>query len=195
MKLSELLATYSSVYPESGKWEETVELLLNDPVERATVEDLLEELSVHGTWREPILLDPGDEEYPPTVANGTHRVVASILHGLETVPVSHTTAPATPAEDSPETTSYSWLESEIRFAEPLSEELVDQLFGVLRSFRVDGNHWLTSAMLSADTAHARSSWATTALAPEAITAAVARRLEAHGIQTVSISTQLVHDEE
>jgi hypothetical protein len=103
MKLDELVNNYRSMAPSFKSWQITLEEMLADPFERFTVEGLAAELKEHGFFRKPVMLGAyeqwaddsktEDEDVllstEPAVENGTHRVCAHLLAGVDDVHVHH----------------------------------------------------------------------------------------------------------
>lgn len=161
MRLSFLIDNYQPVYPEPYNWDSTVAYMMSDPTEKKTVLLLLAVLEKEGKFREPVSLGTAefDEDVEVfAVVNGTHRVVAHILHGDPEAEVF-----TLREEDRPE---YDWendtstgLSTSFLFAQPLDDELFfDRLFGLLRSFPVTEELWMTSDVTSSRLEHYESMW-------------------------------------
>lgn len=104
--LYKIMTEYASFYPSTHKWEDTIAYMLNDPIQKNIVEDLMNDLknSPTTTFREPVLIET-DKDFEERVAeaadpeildidethsqkfiyDGTHRVVASYLYGAENI--------------------------------------------------------------------------------------------------------------
>ena len=91
--IAEIMKEYSPVYPESKKWEDTIEYLLNEHSEKETIEILIQELARDGKFREPILALQNDEG-DKYIGDGTHRLVAAYVAGYEEI----LTSESSPAE-------------------------------------------------------------------------------------------------
>lgn len=104
--LYKIMTEYASFYPSTHKWEDTIAYMLNDPIQKNIIEDLINELknSPTTTFREPILIesnqdfeerlaeaaDPENLDIDEThsqkfIYDGTHRVVATYLYGAENI--------------------------------------------------------------------------------------------------------------
>jgi len=149
--LSSVMFHWRPVYPHGGDWEDTVRVLLECPGEHALVEILRGELRKNGRFNEPIYLSysPREEddgevyEESWTVGNGTHRVVASYLEGVDTI---HATRLNDDGKPEPE---YLDLEMtlDISGASPTCEgdiesDELDFVMDYLRSFRLDDETWV-----------------------------------------------------
>lgn len=82
LKITEIINNYSSSYGTNRNWQKLCEKFMNDETERNIVEKLIIELEKYGDFREPIVLITSDDSsYDNYVANGTHRLIASMLKG------------------------------------------------------------------------------------------------------------------
>lgn len=138
MLLDELVAHYRPVYPEPYTWEATVEYLYAEEPEHMA--ELADSLLENG-WREPIILEPLDEESEeddfPFVGDGTHRVAIALAQGVFTIPVIYRSEQIS-SEKVP-------LEIVIEaIGKKLTEDADDRLIGRFRSFRLDDELWLTA---------------------------------------------------
>lgn len=145
LPLEEFLALYAPVYPsENRSWDTTVTYMMSDPSEKLIVEQLIEDWQRDGHYRIPVFVGSAqwklddDEEDIPSVRNGTHRVVASIVGKIPTVQFTW--------EDDPE---YSYDEQNpirvtILTKESDDEFFSDFLFDSLRSFRLSEKEWVTT---------------------------------------------------
>ncbi|SNS25446.1 hypothetical protein SAMN06264365_112179 [Actinoplanes regularis] len=85
MPLQEILATYRP--PVGGDtWKEAIPDLLADPDDARIVELLRAELTRHGDFREPIVVEPQDRD----ILNGLHRIAAAVLHEHDGLDVTDT---------------------------------------------------------------------------------------------------------
>lgn len=166
--LSEIVENYAPVYPAGGTWQDTVDLMKNDETEWEVVTHLMNYLKTNPHFREPIALqskelleedrlydeeegivDENHDYNTPNVLNGTHRMVASILSGAETV-LAEMIYPETP----PNVSSLVAV-TKVYIEEPAlnEEEIADFFFDHARSFPVNENVWVTSS-----TAYGRSGY-------------------------------------
>ena len=144
MPLSELISQYSPVYPEGGSWDLTCDFLLNDEVDKEIVDTLVSVLKSGAGLREPVVLgsrtdDEDDPEFP-LVVNGTHRVCAHILAGVDTVLAAYASDVYDVSADEV-TNDHLMIETVITFTPELNEEVEDKIGDVLRSFEVDETTW------------------------------------------------------
>jgi hypothetical protein len=171
MLLSVLLETYNPVYPNGGSWEDTKNLLLSDKIEANIVHTLAEELTRDKQFKEPIRIgmgygslnpnNPNAEEEDdwlevPYVLNGTHRVVAHMITGIQEVKVLNDAD--IEDEDTESESYYPWLETEIQLAEDHHFVIDDDLvFGALRSFRLNPTTWVEADLISGSIEHGKCS--------------------------------------
>src|SRR4051812_33634796 len=119
MPLTEILAAFRP--PAGGEtWRTAIPDLLADPDDARIVELLRAELSAHGDFREPIVVEPEDRD----VLNGLHRIVAAVLSEHEALDVADT------YDDLPEKRRVQVVLAAV----PVSSALVDRLTRVLFSF-------------------------------------------------------------
>ena len=154
MKLDYLLAMYRPVYPLSGLWADTLQGMLDDPSEKAIVDELVAVLLSGKGLREPVVVgiseffrssedeendEDGVEEL--AVVNGTHRVCAHMLSGVEDVFVVR-------SEDLPEfVDTETGVETVVTLSEKIAnEEEHDDVFGWLRSFPLNDDVWMESSL-------------------------------------------------
>ena len=147
MKLSELVENYIPIYPEPYTWETTVQFILDDPIEAQTLNYLIEILKTKGQFREPVLLGVAeweDDVEIPAIMDGTHRVCAHILYGSEEVYVE-TQKPYDPDKVWDESIEAPVLTSTISLPPEISDDEVEvlDLFGLLRSFPINDDLWVT----------------------------------------------------
>lgn len=140
MLLLELIEQYGPSYPEGRDWQKTAAFLYDEEPDHMA--DLTASLAARG-WRDPIRLsepedlEEGDE---PLVLNGTHRISVALREGVISVPVcTHSEWKALQLED-PELMAMLT----VRTADPLSEDEMDRIFDVLRSFELTEDIWLNS---------------------------------------------------
>lgn len=154
MKLDYLLAMYRPVYPSSGLWAETLQGMLDDPSEKAIVDELVAVLLSGKGLREPVVVGVGEFfRFPEdeaddkdgveelAVVNGTHRVCAHMLSGVEDVFVVR-------SEDLPEfVDTETGVETVVTLSEKIAnEEEHDDVFGWLRSFPLNDDVWMESSL-------------------------------------------------
>lgn len=83
MILSDIIKEYNPVYPNKGTWEDTVALLMENPID-AKIVNRLQEVILEDKLREAVVIGTGtddDETRRKFVFNGTHRIAAYILLG------------------------------------------------------------------------------------------------------------------
>ena len=128
------------VYPKSRRWEDTEALLLGNPMDRAVLEELMDQHRRLGQFREPVMfLEPQEEGEPTSVGNGTHRVVAAHLMGLTHIDAGW------PDEPDP---NAGCLVTRITFHRRPTETMEDTLVGLLRSVPVNDRAWFTCSISS-----------------------------------------------
>lgn len=154
MPLAEFKAKFAPVYPgEEPTWDDTVQYMLNDPIEGEIVQLLVDYLAKDGKFREPVYTGIGvryienegktEELDIDIVSNGTHRMVAMILNGNETVEYTY--------KDDPEYVD-PWNElplilTRVQFEGLLDEAGTDILMDTFRSFPISENEWVTSDLM------------------------------------------------
>lgn len=139
MLLSDLVSQYRPVYPEPNDWQTTAEYLYAEEPEHMA--ELTESLLAKG-WREPIILEPLDEDSEEDdfafIGDGTHRVVIALTNGVFSVPTMYRSEQQSTYEKQP-------LEIIIENpGETLTEDEDDKLIDSFRSFRLNDDVWLTS---------------------------------------------------
>lgn len=139
MLLSDLVSQYRPVYPKPNDWQTTAEYLYAEEPEHMA--ELTESLIAKG-WREPIILEPLDEDSEEDdfafIGDGTHRVVIALTHGVFSVPTMYRSEQQSDYEKQP-------LEIIIENpGEALTEDEDDKLIDSFRSFRLNDDVWLTS---------------------------------------------------
>lgn len=168
MHIDEIMKNYKPLYPDSGLWEETFQMIEEDPVDSQLVQELLDDLERTGEFREPITLTTyegyleaaveykhleGDspDPYVPHVNNGTHRVYAHYLSQHKEVKVSFGWKPVTDE-------NYPFLASRIAFPPSLGEEALYELWDRLRSFKLTDDIWVESELVSVNNNHFHIIW-------------------------------------
>lgn len=139
MLLADLVAQYKPVYPEQHDWEATVAYLYAEEAEHMA--ELTASLLEKG-WREPIILEPLDDEPEEGdfafVGDGTHRVAIALTNGVFSVPVLY-------RSEQPQDYDKQPLEIIIENSgEDLTEDEDDKLIDKFRSFRLNDEIWITS---------------------------------------------------
>lgn len=143
MKLDDLITKYSPVFPEPYNWKTTLNYLLNDPVEKNILDTLVDILQNEGQFEKPVVYDDnysaGDEKVTNThfVVDGTHRVCAHILLGIENVN-------AIPEEKWKSNNYRYCLSSKLTFVKNFDEDKEDALIALLSSFPYYDNTWFNS---------------------------------------------------
>jgi hypothetical protein len=183
--LPTFLATYLPAYFGPG-WDDVLVGMLSAESERETVEALRAELSVNGRFNEPVAVESDDK-----VADGMHRIVASILAGATHISVTDADVPATPAE-----------RVEVRFTADLSPELATKYDSAtwfaaahLRSFPLEGRWTETASMVSTDGVVSGSWFCPHGLADKLAATLVARAARFGAALTVLSATAAIdHDD-
>lgn len=144
MLLTELINNYSPVYPEPYSWDNTFDYMMNDEHEKAIVDQLVIFLQNGETFRKPIIL--GAAEFvenveTQAVLDGTHRVIAHMLHNTQTpLHVLHENDRVNNEEEFTQCLSTALI-----FHNSLTDEESDNLHDILRSFPLHENMWLTTS--------------------------------------------------
>jgi hypothetical protein len=158
MQVDEIMKNYKPVYPDSGLWEDTFQMIRECPADYQLVQDLLADLERSGEFREPIVLRTYEayleanaeykhlegesiDPYVPYVNNGTHRVYAHFLSEHKEVKVQFGWKPETEEH-------YPFLASRIAFPPDLDEERIYELFDRFRSFKLTDDIWMESELVS-----------------------------------------------
>lgn len=159
MDVYEIMKNYKPLYPDSGRWEDTFQMIEDDPVDSELVQDLLADLENHGEFRNPIRLTTyegyleavaeykhleGDnpDPYVPHVNNGTHRVYAHYLSAKhKEVKVQFGWEPEVDE-------NYPLLASKITFPPNLEGEPLYELWDRFRSFKLNDDVWMESELVS-----------------------------------------------
>lgn len=142
--LTELINNYSPVYPEPYSWDNTFDYMMNDEHEKAIVDQLVSFLQNGETFRKPIIL--GAAEFvenveTQAVLDGTHRVIAHMLHNTQTpLHVLHENDRVNNEEEFTQCLSTALI-----FHNSLTDEESDNLHDILRSFPLHENMWLTTS--------------------------------------------------
>lgn len=138
--VADIWENYLPVYPESRRWEDTRALLLLDPIDRAVLDELMDQHRRLGKFREPVtLVESSEDGEPAFLADGTHRVVAAQLLGLTHIDAGWEKA-FDPDAGIPVT--------HITFHRRPSEEMQDTLMNLLRSVPVNDLAWFTCSISS-----------------------------------------------
>lgn len=153
MRLAEIIEHYSPVYPQDMDWAVTVEHMLNDPAEKLIIDDLLEVLRSNRTFRESILLGPGYWDFNegvPSVLDGTHRVVALIIHNDPVLELSvrHEGQEDDEIPESEFPDQEIFANTEIIFERPITEDEYDIAFTTFRSLKINDDLWVNSDLAS-----------------------------------------------
>lgn len=147
--ISEIMAEYAPVYPNSRLWTDTVNHLLEHDGD--IIIELQRQYLEQGQFREPVILklSESDDETEDTdeavpgkigyVGDGTHRLVSAYLLGVESILVSD-------KYEETEETGYS-ITTLIVSAEDrqITEDETDILFHKLRSICISDSLWITSS--------------------------------------------------
>lgn len=139
----------AQVAPAYGDtWDQAIGDLCADPGERAVIDELRAALDRDGRFRDPVVVET-DDDGTLRVANGMHRVTASVLAGRPVRwrfgwPAVHEQAEAV----------------DVTFDVPggLDDDTFDELTGVLRSFALDEDTWVETDSFSGHRNELSSSW-------------------------------------
>jgi hypothetical protein len=146
MKLTELLATTQPLYPTPHNWNTTLEYMLSHPIEKKTVDILVEILSTKGELRDKIILDKvefSDGNFSLGVIDGTHRVCAHMILKSDEVNVKFRDE-----NDLEDEENYISLSTEITLLTDIGEDNECKIYDVLRSFPLNDDVWLTASVAS-----------------------------------------------
>lgn len=155
--VSSIMSEYSPVYPASRNWIDTIELLTSDTdsIDAKIVKELQRHLLIDGKFRQPILLCSQDQENDDGrkivhryVGNGTHRIVAAYLSGVESIHVT----------DTENLDHCFWFETSIQLPELASADDLEAVFDVLHSFPVNDEIWLDAAAMGSTGRKVRVHW-------------------------------------
>ena len=162
MSVSDVMQNYKPLYPHSGLWEDTFQMIKEDPIDCNIVQDLLSDLERNGEFREPIVLTTYEEyleaeaeykyaegnttdPYVPHVSNGTHRVYAHYLSQNKEVKVQFGRNPEGLPENDED---YPILASKVVVPPELDAEQIYALFDHFRSFKLNDDVWVNSELVS-----------------------------------------------
>jgi hypothetical protein len=139
MSVKQLMEECYPVIPGDEKWETTVEFVIeNDAFVMAA---LIEDAKTIG-FREPVSIYRYPEDNYAVVTDGTHRVVAAFLAGIETLEVEDTTNAARVARKIDPTTTPT-LVTEVVMNDDFSGD-ADDLGMVVRSFPLGESDWVSA---------------------------------------------------
>jgi hypothetical protein len=223
LDITKLTTNYRNVYSDTPTWADVINYLQNDPIENETLQQLIQELQTHKTFREPIYLGTAsNSHYNPdgtenedqegeysAVLNGTHRVCAHILTGITPAHVEYE-IPENEHDQNELDRQYTWddLHGYETIIEGTSENITDndeedKLWSIIRSIRIDENNWITSSLSSGhygkkevkiNTLWDSYTKENTDLNETIITNAVKQKLEQHGINTTNLTiTTILED--
>lgn len=131
--MGELCATFAPAYG-GDSWDEATATLLGCPVEADLIRTLAAELASSGRFERPVVVDLEER----CVANGMHRIVAARLTpGAPPLLVTDDL----PAGDDGDCLEVFFRASRTDGASLGDDELFDDLFSRLRSFRL-GDRWV-----------------------------------------------------
>lgn len=153
--LTELLAATRPVYPQPHQWDTTVEYMKNDPIDWEIVSKLISILESGENFRENIRVGlDGDFETEPVsslyIGDGTHRMVAHILHGSDYVTADFEEPQITESDNSrldDNEETYIAYTTKVILDDGTPDNLEDLLMHTLRSFEVDKDMWVTSSVM------------------------------------------------
>lgn len=139
MSVKQLMDECCPVIPGDEKWETTIEFVMEQ--DAYIMAALIEDAKTVG-FREPVSIYRYDEDDYAIVTDGTHRVVAAYLAGIETIEVEDQTdaqnvARKVNADSSP------LLVTEVKMNEDFYGD-VDDLGMVVRSFPLGASDWVSA---------------------------------------------------
>lgn len=210
VKVAELIANYSPVYPRDNQtWQGVIDYYRSDPYEQFKVDTLIEALQRGESFREPIALYSDSK----TVGNGTHRLVASYLVGADDIDVIYWNEDDDEDEESIEEDDSNDEDEErevfvetdltVSIGDLPEEESFDMIIGVLFSVPLSDQLWVTSSAcgggsLSEDRTMSFSvpwddSRAFTSEEIKALESKIVFHLESFGFKILAISSQHITD--
>jgi hypothetical protein len=157
MDLNDIVTRYNNI--RDIPWNELIEEMMSDPVEKETIELLVADLETHKIFREPVSLayeaNPEPGESHRSVIDGTHRMCAHIITGIS--PVLVTEEKFDNLEEisviPPDEEDVTEIIAETRITgldiNKTEEECYD-LIDVIKSLPVDENIWFTSSVSTLD---------------------------------------------
>jgi hypothetical protein len=158
LSIKEITDKYSNVYG-FDTWEDVMEFILSNPVDKEIVDNLLDYLNDNDYFREPIWLYSltENQETEHTITDGTHRLCAYIINGSKNAYVHYELDNADEDEENlhayfdesnndddvdEENEVYLTTRLEVIGLEP---DLLEEIWVTIRSIKVDEELWLTSS--------------------------------------------------
>lgn len=136
MKVSDLIKKYDHVYydlADTHDWRGLRDSMLDDPSHSSTIYDLVNDLENGGVFRNPVIITSDDDG--SFVNDGTHRVIASMLAGVEDILV----------HDGYVDDNDGMIPVTKIYGSGAWDEDFEIISDTFRSIRVNDNIWLTSS--------------------------------------------------
>lgn len=168
MRLNELVGNYRSIYGGFESWDQLLTDVSANFYESWALDALVEDLQSHGSFRNPVVIGRGqrwadadeDPEAPdstfPAVLDGTKRVLAHMVLGLESVQVDDRTESGfVVGGDLDRYTMSTKVEIPLPLIsvrgsaltipeQPVDEDAEMDLWDGIMSLRVNDEHWLSA---------------------------------------------------
>jgi len=179
LPLIELTARYKPAHGDLP-WTELVDYFRNYPDEWETVTTLAAVLERGERFREPIRLDAADLR----VANGMHRIAASLLTSATDIDVTFEDPVSVP-EDYVIVELRAWLNNAM--VEDY-EDTFDFVTSHLRSFPI-GDHWAETDDISCVSGVVRAKWWCRGVTPDELVAALIQRARLRDVPLTILSAE------
>jgi hypothetical protein len=158
LTIKEITDKYSNVYGFDS-WEDVMEFILANPIDKEIIDNLLDYLNDHEHFREPIWLYSltENQETEHTVSDGTHRLCAHIINGSKDAYVHYELDNADEDEEKLQTYFNESSENSVKEEEEevylttrlelnrVEPTLLEEIWVTIRSIKVDEELWLTSS--------------------------------------------------
>lgn len=138
IKVSELMDKYSPIYPNSNKWNDTIEYMKNSEIELNTINLLIKEFEKNNNFKEPVLVS--ENKNFNYISDGTHRVVAAFLNNPDNlIDIENI------MEIKNNECTYSMV-TEIKGFDlyKISDDEIMYLQYILRSIKINDDIWITA---------------------------------------------------
>lgn len=128
---------YAPAYPTTRQWKDTINFLTTDKYEKIIIKELQQQYLDQGFFREPIRLS---EKTDPekTLLNGTHRIVALHLLGIEDVK----TEIGFGKYDENDINNQYVIDFSFTIPNNEDDEKISQYYQIIRSFPYDKHVWI-----------------------------------------------------
>ena len=160
-------------YGES--WAHVADMLLDSPHDAATIATLVSEHRRDGGFEKPVLWVHDDEDNRDSVLDGMHRTIAAATIG-GTVALHEGWIVETPPVD------MLRVEFEVDMPGPGDDpgDVTDDVFSLLRSFRLPGGPWVTCDLMGGAGDRFEAIWYCPESLSDALAAGLVARAAAHG---------------